>query len=437
MRNLPDRRAEQGSHVEPRSITPDSIIAYLDKKIDSVRVSFADKYLITIPDNWHGAGKQGEALVKVGDMLTEPMAGTELPAKAFVHWMLTKGFTISSPSEAIQLMESNAEGLPLLRFTRKDSGKTPIEIQIYRGGACKELQTLTRIGNKNVRDLIDDDRVKYIDSVRTLFSPFISKGTRDARLRLGLSGPVDILRRVDDCFASGVTIIGDQIIDDRMQTPKERLVEVIDVSVATTQAMVLAIAMAEYRKVPLIMRVGAPAFGLGNGEHLNYMVNTLPKMKRYGQFAVGDMGKLMDTGSFATAEPYMHTVREHEEVRELRLFLGGGGPILGILKKELESHGKPMGWDVSVRRASRVDHGPKEWAVLMSGSNLIVRPARKDSVFLPPDREVWLNQYGKFKQVENPGLWVSLGNVNKELGLQEAFYYDRGMKRKIYILLHG
>jgi len=326
------------------------------------------------------------------------------------------------------------DGSPLVRFTRKSSG-VPVEIQIYHGGSCHPLQTLSRIGNKDTRYLSSDDITQYVEAVRTLFAPFISKGTKDARARLGLSGHVDILRRVDDCFASGVTIFGDQTIDDRMQTPKERLVEVIDVSVATTQAMVVAIAMAEYRKVPLIMRVGAPAFGLGSGDNLNYMVNTLSIMKQYGHLAVGDMGKLMDAGSYATAEPYMHAVRKHEEVRELRLFLGGGGPVLGILKKELESRGKPMGWDVSVRRASRVDHGPKDWAVLMSGSRLIVRPARKDSVFLPPDREVWLNQQGKYVHVENPGLWVSLGKVYKDLGLQEAFYFDRGTKRTIYLIM--
>jgi hypothetical protein len=32
MRNLPDRQAEQGSRIELRSITPDSIVAYFDKK---------------------------------------------------------------------------------------------------------------------------------------------------------------------------------------------------------------------------------------------------------------------------------------------------------------------------------------------------------------------------------------------------------------------
>ena len=436
MKSSPEVQKERQPNPELRSITPESIAESFDKRIASVRITFVDHDPIIIPDDWHGAGKQGEALVQVGDMLTEPMAGTKLSADEFIDWLVAaKGFTITSEPGAAQLMESDLHGTaswPLVRLTRAGHGKTPIEIQIYRGGACKELQELSFIGNKPAIDKRWDDHESYNTAVRALFSPFISKGTKDARERMGLRGHVDILRRVDDCLASGITILGDQMIDERMQTPKERLVEVIDVSVATTQAITVAIAMAEYREIPLIMRVGAPAFGLGDGKNLNYMVNTIPELTRYGNLTVGDMGNLMDMGDSAAAQPEMRALSPHEDLREVRLFLGGGLPVMRIMKKEYESRGKPFILDTTLRRASRVDNGPKNWAVLISGTNLIVRPSRKDSIFLPTDREVWLNQYGKYKYIEHPGLWVSLGGVYNDLGLQEAFFFDRGTRRTIY-----
>jgi hypothetical protein len=426
---------------ELRPITPETIVNYIDRRIDSAGVKFSDKHSVTVPEGWNGAGKTGEALVKFGDMLTEPIAGTELSAEVFTKWMENRGFTMTddlgipvNADEAAALLESNLnpdEGIPVMRFTRVASGHTPVEIQVYYGGTCEPLKTLARIGNQDSRKLTDDARRKYGEAVRAIFVPFISKGTKDARTRLGLSGPVDILRRVDDCAASFVTILGDQLIDDRMQMPHQGLLEIIDVSVATTQAMVVASAMADRRKIPLVMRVGAPVFGMGSGNRLNYMENTLPEMRKYGPLAVGDMGKLMDNGDSAAAKPYMQTVRTHEDLRELRLFLGGGGPVFNIMQRELESRGKPMGWDISVRRASRVDNGPKEWAVLMSGSSLIVRPDRKDAVFLHPGKEIQLDhEMPGF--VEPPGLWVSLGE--QEGGYREASYVDRGIKRTVYLI---
>jgi hypothetical protein len=426
---------------ELRPVTPESIVKYIDRKIESAVIKFADKDPVSVPNGWNGAGKTGQALVKFGDMLTEPMAGTELPAEIFVKWLKNRGFTmadaIGNPlnrHEATALLESDknpSEGKSVIRFTRTDSRKTPVEIQIYYGGTCEPLKTLSCIGNQDLRQLTSDARREYGEAVHDLFKPFISKGTKDARRRLGLSGPIDILRRVDDCAASFVTILGDQLIDDRMQMPHEGLLEVIDVSVATTQAMVVASTMADRRRIPLVMRVGVPVFGLGSGNRLNYMENTLPEIRKYGPLAVGDMGKLMDKGDSDVIQPYMQTVRTYDELRELRVFLGGGGPVLKILESELESRGKPMGWDKSVRRASRVDHGPKEWAVLISGSSLIVRQERKDALFLKADTEIMLDHEMPGKVIDL-GLWVSPGK--EEGGYREATYIDRGNKRTIYLI---
>jgi len=42
-----------------------------------------------------------------------------------------------------------------------------------------------------------------------------------------------------------------------------------------------------------------------------------------------------------------------------------------------DERGKPIGWDLAIRRASRVDNGPDAWAVLLSGTNITVRTARR------------------------------------------------------------
>ena len=203
-----------------------------------------------------------------------------------------------------------------------------------------------------------------------------------------MASTVDILRRVDDCAASMVTIIGDQIIDDKMQISRDHLLEIHDLSVATTQAVVLAIIMAERRHVPLLMRIGAPAFGLGSESGLNYIMNTLPQMKIHGPMTVGDMGTLMDEGDSAAATPKSVAVRKGDASRELRLFLGGGLPVSKMLAQVHDERGKPVGWDLTFRRASRVDNGPEHWAVLVTGTNLTGRTARRDKSFITPGTEL-------------------------------------------------
>lgn len=406
--------------TELRPTTPDAIVAYVDRHFDSqVRVHFAPKgELITIPDGWHGAGKEGEVLVEVGDMLTEPIAGTKLTGNEFLRWSVRERFSLTDSQDnpidadtAVAIVESDryswADNKPLLRLTRGRSGGTPVEIQFYGGATNPWIETLSKIGNRHSGSLSQSERDEYRRAVLQLFRPFISKGTKGERARLGLPSTVDILRRVDDCSASMVTIIGDQIIDDEMRISRDNLVEVHDISVATMQAVVLAITMADRRHVPLVMRIGTPAFGLGRDKGLNYIMNILPKMQEHGSFAVGDMGTLMDEGDSSDAMPKLLPVRQGDASRELRLFLGGGLPVSKMLTDVHEERGKPIFWDIAIRRASRVDNGPKRWAVLMSGTNLTVRAARRDKSFFTPGTVLTDND-GYDYVVKESGLWGSL-----------------------------
>src|SRR5690349_4194173 len=61
-----------------------------DKKLDVEILSPGEKN--TVPNGWHGAGFNYDAKVDFGDMLTGPIAGTELSAQAFTSWLASKGF---------------------------------------------------------------------------------------------------------------------------------------------------------------------------------------------------------------------------------------------------------------------------------------------------------------------------------------------------------
>lgn len=443
MRPKQENQQEKSVGMGLRSTTPDAIVKYFNEQFESqVHVHFAPQgELITIPDGWHGEGKEGEALVHVGDILTKPIAGTKLAAEDLLRWSLSERFLLTDGQNnpidvdgAVGILEgdhySYGDNKPLLRLTRSRSGGTPVEIQFYGGATNPWIETLSQIGNKDPNRLSQNEQDEYRRNVRELFRPFISKGTKEERARLGLPATVDILRRVDDCAASLVTIIGDQLIDDAMQISRDNLLEIDDVSVATMQAVVLAIIMANQRHVPLVMRIGAPAFGLGSDRGLNYIMNSLPPMLKHGPFTVGDMGTLMDDGESAGAKPKLVPVRQGDASRELRLFLGGGLPVSKMLTDVHDERRKPIGWDIALRRGSRVDNGPLHWCVLMSGTNITVRTARRDKSFIPPDTELVTHENEPWN-VGKSGLWGSLGKT--EGGLIEVTFVDRGGTKTLYL----
>lgn len=126
-----------------------------------MRVQFAPpNELITIPDGWHGAGKEGEVLVHVGDMLTKPISGTELPAAGFLHWSLGQRFSLVDSEDnpvavktAVAILEgplySWGDNKPVLRLTRSNGEGQPVEIQFYGGATNPWIEKLSRIGNKS------------------------------------------------------------------------------------------------------------------------------------------------------------------------------------------------------------------------------------------------------------------------------------------------
>lgn len=438
-----ETRSEKSIDVGLRTTTPEEISSYVKNQFEhQVRVEFAPKgELITIPDGWHGEGKKGEALVYVGDLLTKPISGTKLTADNFIRWVTDEKFHITdsqnnpvTEAEAVSALESDRistfDVKPLLHMTRNRRDRTPVEIQFYSGASNRWIQTLSEIGNINPRGITDAMQDDYRHAVRQLFRPFISKGSKEDRVRLALPSTVDILRRVDDCTASMVTIVGDQIIDDEMKISRDNLLEIHDLSVATLQAVVLAITMADRRHVPLVMRIGAPAFGLGRDKGLNYIMNTLPAMRQYGPFTVGDMGTLMDEGRSADAKPLLVPVRHGDASRELRLFLGGGLPVSKMLADVHDERGKPIGWDIAIRRASRVDNGPDNWAVLASGTSITVRTARRDKSFISPGTEL-VTRANEPWFVEASGLWASLGE--EEGGSIPVTFVDRGDPVTLYL----
>lgn len=444
MSKLPERRAEKGLDIGLWPTTPDEIVEYFDNQFESrVRVKFAPRGdTLIIPDGWHGAGKEGEVAVYVGDLLTKPIAGTKLGAEDFLRWATLNKFsitdaqdhetTVSNAAKIIEGDQLSSEGKPIIRITRLGANKTPVEIQFFGGASNPWMKTLTEIGNQDKKSpiFIETDKRDYRSAVQQLFRPFISKGTKGDRARMGLSSTVDILRRVDDCSASAVTFIGDQMLDDAMLISHENLLEVHDVSVATLQAVVLAITMADRRHVPLIMRIGAPAFGLGQGDQLNYMMNTLPEMTAYGPLTVGDMGTLMDEGESADAIPKLLEVRKGDASRELRLFLGGGQPVARMIKEVHEERGKPLVWDLAIRRAARIDKGPDNWGVLISGTNVTVRTERRDKSFIKPGVELTDHENTPWI-VGKSGLWGSFGT--EEGGLLPVRFVDRGKTETLYL----
>lgn len=377
-----------------RDITMDEIIDRFNShwNAETVRVHIADRGdMIHIPTEWHGAKKYGQpnlgdAQVLFGPLLVESIEGTRLSPESFVEGLRSLRFVCEdgkgkplTDEQAVAAISSDLscsivspeEEVPVMRAIKNDAeGKIIIEIR--NGSIAPVMQELTRIGNDPHMDA--DKKLRYRKAVSDCLGGFFTKGATAVRKRLGLY-EYKRLTRFDDCLASGATIFGDQEVDDVTGRTRTKTLEEIRVAVASTQGITMAIKRGLDRHVPVLIRVGALAYGLGSKAiGANYLINTQPEMAALGTFTVGDMGDKLSTGREGRINPHVRIYGAGKN--ETRIYLGGGLAMLELWEDKIRENNKQPDAVVCVLQASRVNPPPgadgeiHDWGVLLKGKKL-------------------------------------------------------------------
>jgi len=388
------KRATQEHDLHLRDITMKDLFSYFDKNWNdtNVRVHIAKgEEPIRVPEKWHGSQKYGkpntgDSVVLFGPLLVESIEGTRLSPEAFIQGLHELNFicedgygTHLTKSEAAQAISSDKvckiisdeEEIPVMRAI-KDDANGKIIIEIRNGSRSPVMQELSEIGNDP--DINPEKKLRYRNAVSNCLGRFITKGATAIRKRLGLYEYAR-LTRFDDCLASGATIIGDQEVDDATGNSPQNTLEEIRVAVASTQGVAIAVHRAQKRNVPLLIRIGALAYGLGDKKiGANYLINTQPEMLTKGLFTVGDMGDKLSTGREGHINPHVRVYGSGKN--ETRIYLGGGLAMLELWEEKIRQTGKTPDAAVYVLQGSRInsplsdDGHIHDWGVLLKGKQL-------------------------------------------------------------------
>jgi len=392
----PSLESSQSKELIPllRDITFQEIFHHFEEhwNTSKVRVRIAqDGEIIRIPKEWHGSLKYGkpntgDAVVLFGPLFTKSIEGTRLTPGSFIEGLRSLNFicedgqgNILSEQDAVSVISSqdsckivsNDEEIPIMRAIKNDTeGKIIIEIR--NGSMSPVMQELTKLGNDP--NMNPEKKARYRQAVSDCLGGFSAKGATAIRKRLELYEYAR-LTRFDDCLASGVTILGDQEVDERIGVPHEKILEEIRVAISSTQGIALAIKHALDRKTPLLIRVGALSYGLGSKEiGANYLINTQPEMAALGTFTVGDMGDKLATGREPRVNPHIRVYGTGKN--ETRIYLGGGLSMLDLWENKIREKNKVPDPIVCVLQASRINPPPTEdgvipdWGVLLKGKKL-------------------------------------------------------------------
>ena len=376
--DLSELDREPVTDTELRRIDPADLYQFLTDNWGQIHVEAAPSGQ-KIQREVHDELKTGDYEVSVGKLLIENHAGTELPAGDFVRWMVEdEGFTLSDTKQelptrdAIDLLESSeiAEEetrTPVFRLLRPlGVGEGPAMCFEFFGGSQSEpMRIISRIGNK--LNVTPEDKELYREQVFRLTSGFGAKGTTKAKELMGVPPSLAKEKLLDDCFASLMTSVGWEKVVNHLGIVQSGALLEMGAAVGTMQALVTAMVLAEQEHRPLVVRVGAPAFGLGNEKTgLNYIMNTQPDMvKTHGLFACADFGAIMSEGGEKDIQPHVTLYGKGNPHYHTVFFLNGGGPLLKMLRQHYVDRDKPINGMFSVVRASRVG-GTNDWGALFT-----------------------------------------------------------------------
>jgi hypothetical protein len=397
---IPSKLSAKELITSLRDTTIPEILHYVGEHWESeVRVRIAKpNEILHVPPDWHGAQKFGrenigDAEVLFGSNLVTPIEGTRLPADAFIDGLHELGFVFENgngkslknaaasgiiSSEASCMIVSSEEEKPVMRAIKNDSeGKIIIEVR--NGSMSPVVQKLTVLGN--TYPMNQEMKPQYRHAVADCLGGFCAKGATAVRKRLDL---FEFIRSTDfdDCLATGATMFGSRIVDDAKGRTHTRELEEIRVSVASTQAIALAVWRSLERDVPLLVRTGALSYGLGNKElGSNYLINTQDPMIELGVQTVGDMGDNLSTGREKLIRPHVsfYIPRINGSRRnETRIYLGGGLAMFQLWEEKSWERNKEPDGCVYVLQASRINPPPEEdgkihdWGVLLNGKTFPV-----------------------------------------------------------------
>lgn len=337
----------------------------------------------------HGEEKKGDFLVTVGNLLTENHAGTELSAGDFIHWMVEdEGFIPSTATQkvpiqdAVDLLESSELGTdrtPILRLLRPAGMRngSPMCFEFFGGSQSEPMRILSMIGNQN--SISDKEKETYREQVFRLTKEFGAKGSTKVKDLIGVPWDIAKQKCLDDCLASLMTFLGWAKVKEYLGITEPNTLLEMGAAIGTTQALVTAKVLAEQASLdnplnrPLVVRVGAPAFGLGNKKlGLNYIMNTQENMRKaFGWFACGDLGKNMSKGYENDIQPHIIKYGKGNPRYETIFFLNGGGPLLKMFQQHYADRGKPIDGVFSVVRASRVGE-ENDWGALFTPPEVLI-----------------------------------------------------------------
>jgi len=316
--------------------------------------------------------KKGQLFVSLPDRLAKTLPGSVLTPKNFLNQVVpeVKPEFLDHVSEILLGDQVGNEDQPIWTHTETDKDQKGVfTLRVFHGSTNKHALRISELAKEGFAEA--ETRAEYQANIREAIASVL-KMDSSADLRI-----------VEDCLASGETVMGVlAALKEKTTLPVEGKIRV-DVAVATTQGIMLLKEFAQQNSLNLELNVGWLAYGLSEGvplepgsadkEHANYItypeeiLKQLPEEVRLRLeqakwadgivYVVGDMG---DAGKSLPAEddsrcPWnsfrgdAHGARNRDEIILPLLFDGEKPTILyfangGYLMKAIRELVVPNIW---------------------------------------------------------------------------------------------